>query len=109
MTAVETKIQDAVLTAIENLAIPIIQLAMQSINASSGRGVDSVVLNTDRIAFERNIEGLQMTTWSRINSHIDLHRIDETLGSITVEGDDLTVKEKTLANWHTLITAAELT
>ena len=35
-----------------------------------------------------------MTASSRINSHTDLNRIDETLGNITVEGGDLLVNER---------------
>ena len=37
MTAVETRVQDAVLTAKENLLIPRVEAAMMSIIASSGR------------------------------------------------------------------------
>ena len=44
--------------------------------------------------FLSNIEGLQMTASSRINSHTDLNRIDETPGNITVEEGDLLVNEK---------------
>ena len=37
MTTVETRTQDAVLTAIENLVIPRVELAMKSSNTFSGR------------------------------------------------------------------------
>ena len=47
--------------------------------------VGSVVLNPDQRVFAGNVEGLQMTASSRINSHTDLNRIDETCGSISVE------------------------
>ena len=47
MTAVESRVQDAVLTSIENLVIPLVELAMKSVNALSGRGVESVVLDLD--------------------------------------------------------------
>ena len=36
MTSVKTRVQDAVLTAIENLVIPRVELAMKSANAPSG-------------------------------------------------------------------------
>ena len=36
ITLVETRVLDAVLTAIENLVIHRVQLAMKSVNASSG-------------------------------------------------------------------------
>ena len=61
MTMVETKIQNAVLTAIENLVIPRVKIAMKSINASSELEVDSVVLDTDAADFSANEAGLQMT------------------------------------------------
>ena len=38
MTVVETRVQDAVLTAVENLPIPGVELAMKSVYASSERG-----------------------------------------------------------------------
>ena len=47
LTSVETGVQDAILTAIENLVIPKIELAMKSTNAPSGRSVDGNVLERD--------------------------------------------------------------
>ena len=96
MTTVETRLQDAVLTAIENLVIPGVELAMKSANAFSGRSVDGNVLDPDQKDFSENIEGLQMAASSRINSHSDLTRIDETRGKITVEGCDLLVNERNI-------------
>ena len=46
--------------------------------------------------FSGNIEGLQMTASSKINSHTDLNRIDETRRSIFVEGGDWLVNEKSI-------------
>ena len=43
MTTVETRVQDAVLFAIENPLIPRVELAMGSANASSGRKLDCIV------------------------------------------------------------------
>ena len=94
MTTVETRVQDAVLSAIEDLVLPRVELAMKSINASSGRDADSVVPDPDWRDFSGNIEGLQMTTSSRFNSNSDLNRIDENRGSIAVEGGDLLVNER---------------
>ena len=51
MTTVETRVQDVVLTAIENLMIPRVKLAMKSTNASSGRSVDGNVLDPDQRNF----------------------------------------------------------
>ena len=45
---VEDRKQNAILTAIENIAAPKIELAIRSINASSGRGVTSVAANSER-------------------------------------------------------------
>ena len=45
---VEDRIQSAILTAINNVRAPKIELAIRSINASSGRDVTSVTANSDR-------------------------------------------------------------
>ena len=44
---VEDRIQNAVLTAIDNIVAPKIELAIRSINASSGRDVTSVIANSE--------------------------------------------------------------
>ena len=61
MTTVEFRIQDAVLTAIDNLVIPRVELAMKSTNASPRRSVDCNVLGSDQRDSSGNVEGLQMT------------------------------------------------
>ena len=96
MTAVETRVQDAVLTAIENLVIRTAELVMKSANVSSGQGVDGSVLEPDQRDFSGSIEGLQMTAPSRIHSRTDLNRIDETGGNIMIEEGDLLVNEKNI-------------
>ena len=45
---VEDRIQNAILTAIENIVAPKIELAIRSINASSGRDGTSVSTNSER-------------------------------------------------------------
>ena len=45
---VEDRIQNAILTAIDNIVSPKIELAIRSINASSGRDVTSVSANSER-------------------------------------------------------------
>ena len=57
-TTVKTRVQDAVLTAIENSVIAGIEPAMKSINSPSGPDADSVVLDPDRKDFSENIENL---------------------------------------------------
>ena len=96
MTPVGTRVQDAVLTAIENLVIPRVELAMNSANARSERSADSNVLEPDQRDFLGDIKSLRMTASSRINSHMDLNRIDETRSNITVEEGDLMVNEKNI-------------
>ena len=54
----------------------------------------SVLPDTDRRYFSRNVEGLPMTASSRKKCHTDLNRIDDTRGSITVEAGDLAVNER---------------
>ena len=44
MTSVETRVQEAILTAIEDLVIPMVELAMKSAKVPSGRSVDGNVL-----------------------------------------------------------------
>ena len=61
MTTVETRIQDAVLTAMENLVIPRVKLAMKSAHASSERSVDGNVVEPNQREFSKKFEGLQMT------------------------------------------------
>ena len=46
---VEDRIQNAILTAFENNVAPKIELAIRSINASSGRDVTSVTANSERV------------------------------------------------------------
>ena len=58
---------------------------MKSVNASSGLVVGSVVLDRDQRDFSGNIQSLQMAASSRINSHTDSNKIDETRGIFTVE------------------------
>ena len=46
---VADRIQNAILTAIDNIVAPKIELAIRSVNASSGRDVTSVVLRTQNV------------------------------------------------------------
>ena len=81
MTTVGARVQDATLTAMESLMIPWVELAINVVNASSGRDADSVMPDPDQRDFSGNIKGLQMTASSRMNSNTDLNKIDETRGS----------------------------
>ena len=78
MTSVETSVQVEVLTAIENLMIPRVELAMKSVNVFSERGwIVFYWISTGGI-FVGNIESLQLIASSKINSHRDLSRFDDT-------------------------------
>ena len=96
MTTVETRVKDALLAAIENLVTPRVELVIKTVNASSGLGVGSAVSDPDQRDFSGNIDGLEMTASSGINSHTDLKRIDETRGNISVEGKDWLVSRKNI-------------
>ena len=96
--SVETRIQDAVLTATEDLVIPGVELATKSANAQSERVVEGNVLEPDRRDFLGNIEGLRMTSSSKTHSHMDVNRIDETRDNITeVLGNEKSIDQ--LITW----------
>ena len=60
MISIETRVQDALLTAIEFLVSPRVELAMKSANASSGQRVDGNVLEPDQMDFSGGTDGLQL-------------------------------------------------
>ena len=70
------------------------ELAVKSAKAYSGRRVDGNVLEPERRFFSGNVEGLQMTASSRIQSRTDLKGVDETRGNVTVEEGDLVLNER---------------
>ena len=80
MTTFETIVQDAVLTSMENMMIPRLELLMKSANAPSGRSVDGNLMEPDQRDLSGDVEGLQMSASSRKSSLTDLNWIDETRG-----------------------------
>ena len=89
---VEDRIQNAILTAIDNIVAPKIELAIRSISASSGRDVTSVSVNSERrehaginASFENASGNNDMQVISKVN--------DETRHSITEEVSELSVPE----------------
>ena len=74
ITTVETRVQDTVLTAKENLMIPRVEFIMKSAKALSRRSLDGNVLEVDQRDFSGRADGLQLTTSSRMNSHSDLRK-----------------------------------
>ena len=89
---VDDRIQNAILTAIENIVAPKIELAIRSINASSGRDVTSVTANSERgehvginAAFENGSGNNNILHVSNVN--------DETQHNIPDEVSELSVTE----------------
>ena len=89
---VEDRIQNAIFTGIDNIVAPIIELAIRSINASSGRDVTSVTANSERgehvginAPFENASENNNILHVSNVN--------DETRHNVPDEVSDLSVPE----------------
>ena len=89
---VEDRIQNAIFTAFDNLVAPKIELAIRSINASSGRVVTSVTANSERgervgnnASFENASENNNILRVSNVN--------DETRRNIPDEVTELSVPE----------------
>ena len=89
---VEDKIQNAVLTAIENIVAPKIELAIRSINSSSGRDVTSVTANSER--GERVGISASFENASENNNTLRVPNVnDETRQNIPDEVSELSVPE----------------
>ena len=89
---VEDRIQNAILTAIDNIIAPKIELAIRSINASSGQDVTSVSANSER----REHVGINacFENASRNNDTLDVSNVnDETRDNIPNEVSELSVPE----------------
>ena len=89
---VEDRIQNAVLTAIDNIVAPKIELAIRLINASSGRDVTSVAANSQRgehVGINASFENA-----SRINNLLHVSNVnDETRHKIPDDVSELSVPE----------------
>ena len=89
---VEDRIQNAILTAVDNIIMPKIELAVRSVNASSGRDVTSVAANSERgeragiNASSENASGTDKTLRASI-------LYDETRNNILHEVSDLSVRK----------------
>ena len=89
---VEDRIQNAILTAIDNIVAPKIELAIRSINASSGRDVASVSANSERKERVGIIASFENA--SRKNDTLDVSNVnDETRHNIPDEVSELSVPE----------------
>ena len=89
---VEDRIQNAILTAFENIVAPKIELAIRSINASSGRDATSVSANSERR--ERVGINASFENASKNNDTLDGSNVnDETRHNIPDEVSELSVPE----------------
>ena len=87
---VEDRIQNAILTAIENIVAPKIELAIRSINASSGRDATSVSANSERR--ERVGINASFENASKNNDTLDVSNVnDETRQNNPDEVSELSV------------------
>ena len=89
---VEDRIQNAVLTAIENIVAPKIELAIRSINASSGRDAISVSANSER---KEHVEiNASFENASKNNDTLDVSNVnDEARQNNPDEVSELSVPE----------------
>ena len=95
---VEDRIQNAILTAIENIVAPKIELAIRSINASSGRDATSVSANSERR--ERVKIDAPYENASKNNDTLDASNVnDETRHNNPDEVSELSVPE-TYFDWQ---------
>ena len=89
---IEYRIQNAILTAIENIVAPKIELAIRSINASSGRDATSVSANSERKERIGIIASFENA--SRNNDTLDISNVnDETRHNIPDEVSELLAPE----------------
>ena len=89
---VEDRIQNAILTAIDNIVASKIELAIRSKNASSGRDVTSVSANAERK--ERVGLNSSFENASRNNDTLDVSIVnDETRHNMPDEVSELSVPE----------------
>ena len=89
---VEDRIQNAILTAIENIIAPKIELAIRSINASSGRDATSLSANSERR--ERVGINASFENASKNNDTLDVSNVnDETRRNNPDEVSELSVPE----------------
>ena len=89
---VEDRIQNAILTSIDNIVAPKIELAIRSINASSGRDVTSVTTNSERR--EQVWINCSFENASGNNNTLGVSNVnDETRHNIPNEVSELSVPE----------------
>ena len=86
---VEDRIRNAILTAIDNIDTPRIELANRSLNASSGRDATSVTANSEHVRINASFENA-----SGNNNVLHVSNVnDETRHNISDEVSELSVPE----------------
>ena len=86
---VENCMHDEILTAIDRVIIPKIEMAMKSITGSAGRGRSSEVHKSDRRNFLENIRNNPFTSASsRLDLDNELVRNDETRNDVDFKDGD---------------------
>ena len=87
---VKNGLHDAILTAMDKVVIPRVEMVVRSITGSSGHGPNSVVQNPDRGDFTGNSENTPlMSASSRVDLNIDQDRINETRDFGNFENGDI--------------------
>ena len=69
---VDTRELDAVMSAMDDFVIPLVELAMRSANTSSEQNLRSVVLDTDYRDSSGITDALQLTASGRMNSNTNI-------------------------------------
>ena len=105
---VEDRIQNAILTAIDNIVTPQIELAIRSINASSGRYVTSVSANSERrehvginASFENASRNDDTLGVSNVNDETR-HNIPDEVSELLVPETHLDRQPQTHHRWYQL-------
>ena len=89
---VEDRIQNAILTAIDNIVAPKIELAIRSTNASSGRDLTSVSAISERREHVGNKASFENASGNNIKLEVSIVN-DETRHNIPDEVSELSVPE----------------
>ena len=86
---VENRVHDAILTVLDIVVIPRVEMAMRSITESSMRGPSSMVHISDRRDLTGNTENTPlMLASSRLDLNVDQYRNEETLNVENSEDED---------------------
>ena len=89
VSTVENRMDDAILTAMDKVVIPRIEMAVKSITSSSGHGPNSDVQNPDRRDFLENAGNSPfMSASSRFDLNRNQDRNDETHNEENFEDGD---------------------